>query len=192
MVERKISSSQEIKEKYQKSGIVIFIMSQEGEILLVKENTANPTTGREIGNYGVICETSNENEDWETTTIRGLKEELGIDPGIENNYLKIDPKNCFLGESLFVDGVLARVVVTRWMGDKEKISSLTNDGEISIVGWEKPENLFSYPLRVGVKKVLEECLQEGLLKTNSQTINNNESFLSLSVNNLKQIAQDFS
>jgi len=66
MVERKISSSQDIKEKYQKSGIVIFIMSQEGEILLVKENTANPTTGREIGNYGVICETSNENEDWET------------------------------------------------------------------------------------------------------------------------------
>jgi len=189
MVERKISSSQEIKEKYQKSGIVIFIMSQEGEILLVKENTANPTTGREIGNYGVICETSRENEDWEETVIRGIKEELGIDPEIENSYLKIDPKNCFLGESLFVDGVLARVVVAKWIGDKDDISFVKNDGEVSVVGWEKPENLLSYPLRNGVRKILGECLREGLLK--EDYLNIHESLSSLSVNNLKQATQNF-
>lgn len=179
MVERRVSSPQEIKEKYQKAGVVVFVLNQSGEILMVRENLNDSTTGKESGTFGVVCETSDEGEDWEETVIRGLMEELGISLQETPSVFRISPDSCFLGESLFVDGVLARVATVYFTGDSDKLLSTAGGGEVSIVGWEKPENLLSYPLRIGVRKILEECLEEGLIGRGGGVLEENLQPLSL-------------
>jgi len=189
MVERHISSPQEIKEKYQKVGVVIFVLNQNREILVVRENLSDSSTGKESGSFGVVCETSKEEEVWEETVIRGLTEELGIDFQEIPRVFKIDPESCFLGESLFVEGVLARVATVYFAGDSDKLLSTAGGGEVSMAGWEKPENLLSYPLRIGVRKILEECLEEGLIGRGGEILE--ENFKPLSVVNLRTITEGF-
>lgn len=190
MVERRLSSPQEIKEKYFKVGVVIFVFNQKGEVLLVRENSTELSTGKKAGDLSVICETSKEKESWEETVIRGLEEELGIDFEGEENFFQIDPEDCFLGEGVFVKGILVRVVTIHWSGEDKVLLSAVGDGEVSVVGWEKPENLLSYPLRIGVRKVLQECLDEGLINRNIEDFSR-ENFLPLSISNLKQIRKIF-
>jgi len=190
MVERCISSPQEIAERYKKVGVVIFLVNSEGKILLVQEHSENPNTGKESGTLGVICETSREGERWEETVVRGLSEELGIDPGVEKEVFMIDPEGCFLGETLFIEGVLARVIVIHWRGDDRELFSAKGDGEISIVGWERPAFLISSPLKIrrGVEKVIQECLAGGLL----EGLTFNRGILKpLSVTNLEEITESF-
>ncbi|PJE67218.1 hypothetical protein COU95_03690 [Candidatus Shapirobacteria bacterium CG10_big_fil_rev_8_21_14_0_10_40_9] len=189
MVERRLSSPQEIRERYQKVGVVIFVLNQEGEVLVVRERSPNLITGKESGDFGVVCETSKEGEGWEETVIRGLTEELGINPQEMEDVFRIDTERCFLGESLFVEGVLARVVVVHWKGEKEMPLSMADNNEVSVAGWEKPENLLSYSLRIGVRKILQECLNEGLLEKNFLV--SEENLLPLSVNNLTRIERFF-
>lgn len=188
MVERRLSSLQEIKEKYQKVGVVIFVLNQKGEVLVVREESPNPITGKESGDFGVVCETSKEGEGWEETVIRGLGEELGINLQEMEDVFRIDTERCFLGESLFVEGVLARVVVVHWKGEKEMLLSMADNTEVSVAGWEKPENLPSYPLRIGVRKILDECLKEGLLGGSSCTVSD-ENFEPFSITNLKTLSE---
>lgn len=190
MVERRLSSPQEIKEKYFKVGVVIFVFNQKGEVLLVRENLTELSTGKKSGDLSVICETSEEKESWEESVIRGLKEELGIDFREGNNFFQINPRRCFLGESVFMNGILVRVVTIHWSGEDKVLLSAVGDGEVSVVGWEKPENLLSYPLRIGVRKVLQECLDEGLIGRNIEDFSR-KNFLPLSISNLKQIREDF-
>lgn len=188
MVERQLTSSQEVKEKYRKTGVVVFVLNQEGNTLVVRENSENQVTGKEKGSFGVVCETSREEEGWESTVIRGLREELGIDSRQTTN-VKIDPEHCFLGESLFVEGVLARVAIVHWAGNDDVLLSASGDGEVTVVGWEKPEDLLSRPLREGVRKILQECLDEGLLeKTKGPS---RKDFLPLSTFNLKSTEENF-
>lgn len=191
MIERRISSFQEIMERYKKVGVVIFLVNSEGKILVVQEHSENPITGKETGTFGVVCETSREGEEWGETVIRGLAEELGIDPRVEKEVFKIDPRGCFLGESLLIEGILARVVVVHWRGNDRELLLAKGDGEVSIVGWERPESLISYPLRTrkGVKEVLQECLVEGLLRGLSPIPE--EALRPLSVTTLKEITEDF-
>ncbi len=182
MIERKISSDIEIKEKYQKVGVVIFVLNKDGEILLLRENTQNTVTGKTPGEYGVVCETSQEAEDWKETVIRGFKEELGIDPEVDD-ILKIDPKSSFLGETLFVEGVLARALVVYWTKEKDMIFSFVGDGEIEIVGWKHIEDFSSYNLRTGVRNVLQSCLKHNLLQDRLHF--SEENLLPLSIQNLE-------
>lgn len=188
MVERRLTSFQEAKEKYRKTGVVVFVLNQEGNALVVRENSEESVTGKEKGSLGVICETSQEGEGWEGTVIRGLKEELGIDSRQTSN-IKIDPEHCFLGESLFVEGVLARVAIVHWVGNDDVLLSASGDGEVTPVGWEKPKDLVSRPLREGVKKILQECLDEGLIEKAKGI--SRENFLPLSTLNLKKTEEKF-
>ncbi|MGB6839248.1 MAG: NUDIX domain-containing protein [Microgenomates group bacterium] len=194
MVKRKVSTEAEIaeiKEKYSKVGkvgVVVFICDLNGEVLVVKEKLSNPDTGKEVGSYAVLCETSESEEGWNETVMRGSKEELGIDIYQSDKLFKIDPKHCLLGESLFVEGVLARVAIIYYTRGKETLLSLVPEsGEVVVAGWERPRELLSYPLRLGVRKILEECLQEGLLDRFKQF--SDDSLVSLSVANLK-MAED--
>src|SRR3990167_2429566 len=156
-MEKHLSSQEEIAEKYFKVGIVVFVFNNNGEVLIVQETRSNEMTGKLSEDYGTICETSEAGEGWEDTLIRSFKEELGIDPEQEDR-LKVDLANCFLGENIFIDGILARVVTVFWTGDPEDLLLAEGDGEIEVVGWEKPENLLNYPLRTGVRNISQECL----------------------------------
>ncbi len=185
MVERRLSTDREARERYQKVGVVVFILNELGEVLVVRENSANLDTGKRVGEYGVICETSNGGETWEETVIRGLGQELGIEPDQVSTFFRVSPDESFLGESPFVDGVLARVVAIRWVGQAD-FTSFSGDGEVSIVGWEKPGNLPFYRLRAGVRKILGECL-EGRVLARTGSIPQ-ENLLPLSVDSLRQAA----
>jgi len=183
MIERRLSKLDEIKERYIKHGVAVFVFNRDGEVLLVQENTPNPSTGKKSGDYSVLCETSEEGEDWSETVIRAFKEELGITPEESGKNLKIDPNFCFLGESLFVEGVLARVVAVYWTEDKNSLLKTVGDGEIKVVGWEDVDRLNLYNLRPGVKNVLDACLNANLL-LDPHSISK-ENLLSLSLDNLK-------
>lgn len=162
-IEQKLTPENIIKLRYQKVGVVVFIVNDEREILLLRENTFKTSTDKHGGEYGVLCETSNNEEGWIETMMRGIKEELGIDDQRANELLKIDPDNTFLGEGLFVDGVLARVCIVSWNGPKEEALKLSGDGEVEIIGWKGIESLTSFNLRSGVRNILGQCLEQNLL-----------------------------
>lgn len=162
-IERRLTSDGLTKLIYRKVGVVVFIANDEGEILLLQENTSKTSTGKYGGEYGVLCETSNDGEDWIRTMMRGLEEELGVNAQKANELLRIDPDNTFLGEGLFVEGVLARVCIVSWVGSKKEALKLSGDGEVKVVGWERTENLAPFNLRRGVRNILDQCLEQNLL-----------------------------
>ncbi|KKU12208.1 MAG: hypothetical protein UX17_C0054G0010 [Parcubacteria group bacterium GW2011_GWC2_45_7] len=165
MAERfRLTPEDEVRRKYRKTGVVVFVFNEEDNVLLLRENTSNQATGKEAGKYGVLCETSRERERWEETVIRAFREELGMGEKNINETLRIAPKNCFLGEKLFVPGVLARTCAVNWAGRADRIFDFRGDGEVEIVGWEKLVNLMTYPLRTGVENVLKQCLEEGVFQ----------------------------
>jgi len=154
--------SPEVKEKCEKRGVVAFIFNRKGEVLLVRENSGRKDTGGIEGSYGVICETANEGETCWQTFRRGVLEELGLDPQ-QMVLFRIDPEGSFLGETLFMEGVLAQVVAVGWTGDESTLLSTQGDGEVTPVGWVRTENLANYQLRPGVRNVLEACSQHHAL-----------------------------
>lgn len=165
MAERfRLTPKDEARRKYRKTGVVVFVFNEEERVLLLRENTSNNETKKEAGKYGVLCETSLESERWEATVIRAFKEELGMRERDIDETLRVDPKSCFLGEKLFVPGVLARTCAVNWTGRADRVFEFYGDGEVAIVGWEKLEKLLSYPLRIGVENVLKQCLEEGVFQ----------------------------
>jgi len=165
MTERfRLTPEDEVRRKYRKTGVVVFVFNEEDNVLLLRENTSNEATKKEAGKYGVLCETSFERERWEETVIRAFREELGMGERNINEILRVDPKNCFLGEKLFVPEVLARTCAVNWVGRADRIFDFRGDGEVEIVGWEKLENFMTYPLRTGVENVLKQCLEDGVFQ----------------------------
>lgn len=160
----RLTPEDEVRRKYRKVGVVVFVFNEQENVLLLRENTSSIATGKEAGKYGVVCETSAEGERWEETTIRAFKEEVGMGEGDIDEILRVDPQNCFLGEKLFVPGVLARTCVVNWVGNAERVFEFQGDGEINIVGWERLGNLMTYPLRTGVENVLKQCLEDGVFQ----------------------------
>ncbi|HUS60447.1 MAG TPA: NUDIX hydrolase [Nevskiaceae bacterium] len=184
VVERRITPVEEIKEKYVRVGTVVFILNENGELLVIRENFGSKITGKNPGDFGVLCETTEEGEEWKQTLMRGLREELAVtDEEIEKCFV-FNPDCCFLGESIFVEGVLVRVTVIGCRNDIFLGREVSNN-EVSIIGWEQPEKLISYPLRIGVRKILQECLDEGLLERNTKSFLERK-FLSLSLSNLRE------
>lgn len=162
MIEKTLSSELEVKQEFNKVGVVVFIYNREGKVLVLSENTGKTQTGKNAGDYSVLCETGENGEMWQHTVIRGLEEELGI-PRDEQSILFEVGNNCYLGETTFVKGVLARVVILHYTGSLDRFSPGMNLGEVSVVGWKNLNQLLGDPLRSGVRKVLEEGINQGLL-----------------------------
>ncbi len=163
-IEKKLTPNHEIKEKYKKVGVVAFVINNDGEVLVVQENSSKASTVKKAGECGVLCETSEGDESWMETLMRGFREELGIDGQNARELLEIDSEENFLGEGLFVEGVLARVCTVGWRGSKEEAMKLTGDGEVRVVGWSRIEDLSALNLRPGVRNILNQCLEQDLLK----------------------------
>lgn len=165
MIENTLTPLEEAFQKYKKVGVVAFIFDHESRVLVLQENNDKKETGRRIGDLSVLCETGEPGESWGETLIRGVNEELKIPPDLQREVLGVDA-NSYLGETLFVEHVLARVVSARFTGDTSLLDIGKNFGEVTVVGWENPNTLVNYPLRPGVKKVLSECLEKRLLEGN--------------------------
>lgn len=160
MVERKLSETSELERHYKKIGAVVFIVNNQGEILLVQNNGVHDTDSGQIGDFGVPCETAKRGEDWASNVIRGIQEELG-EGVLADGHFAVNPDKCFLGESVFGPEVLARVVLLHYTGEPSRLIGASGDGEVVAVGWRKPQEFFQYPLRPGVRRILEECINEG-------------------------------
>lgn len=161
MVERILSRDLEVAELYRKVGAVVFVFNNRGETLLLQERgKVHDTDGAKTGDFSVICETANPGEDWAANVVRGIREELGQE-ALATGRFAVDPKRCFVGESVFGPGVLARVAILHYTGEPNDLLSAEGDGEVLVVGWQKPEELLRYPLRSGVRKILAECINGG-------------------------------
>jgi len=186
MIERQVTPTKEAGETYLKVGVVVFILNEKGEVLVVRENFSGEATKKNAGEFGVICETSREGETWQQTLMRGLQEELGLTSDkIENSFI-FNPNYCFLGETVFVEGVLARVAVIGCNRDIFTGGQADSGGEISVIGWERPERLISYSLRIGVRNVLERCLEDGLLSDSNLVFNDEAQQLSFLLRSSQQ------
>lgn len=141
--------------------MVVFIFNNRGETLLLQERgKIHDTDGAKVGDFSVVCETANPGEDWAANVVRGIKEELGFEV-LTAGQFAVDPEKCFIGESVFGPRVLARVAILHYAGEPNDLLTAYGDGEVVVVGWRKPEELLSYPLRSGVRKILAECINGG-------------------------------
>src|SRR3990170_7169621 len=133
----RIISSQENLRKFEKYGTVIFIFNTKGELLTCRENSSRELTGKVKGELSVICETAESGEALEETTLRGIKEELGLDENGISNLLWLEPNTSYLGETIFIPGVLAGVVKF-YCNDHALLHEINNgrgDGEVSDICW---------------------------------------------------------
>lgn len=179
-----ITPDREARMLFRKVGVVIFVFNQQGKILLVKENRPNSDTNKQVGDYGVICETAEIDEDWAHTAVRGLQEELGLAEEDLSRSFRINTTNCFMGETLFLEGVLARVVGVHLVEEDVVSEGQFGDGEVSVAGWVTSESLLNLPLRVGVRNVAQTVLSRGLLQEASRI---SGELLPLTVDNLQSI-----
>lgn len=186
MVERFITPQAEVEGLYRKTGVVVFILNEHGQILLLQETGAHDTDGGQSGEFSTYCETTNPGENWPETIIRGLQEELGISPEQRSRFM-ISPNSGVLGEYKFSADVLARVTILHWAGNPDEALSLTGDGEVAVVGWVNPEEALHYQLRPGVRKILLECLEEKHLTR--QTLVAPQDLVPLSIISLHQGAK---
>lgn len=169
MIENKLTPDLELQQKFAKFGVVVFVRDLEGKVLVLRENESKSVTGKNAGEYSVLCETGEVGESWGETVVRGIEEELGVLENDQQRFFGFE-KECYLGETVFVEGVLARVATVYFTGPTEKFTSGLNLGEVTIEGWKSLEQLAGYPLRRGVQKVLKEVLDQNLLdKPNAES-----------------------
>jgi hypothetical protein len=188
MIERRLTSDVELKDKYTKVGVVILIFDNEGKLLTIRENQNDDGAVKKAGDLGVVCETSEPGEAWQVTVLRGIKEELGLNEVDIAKSIKMDPDQNFLGECVFVDGVLARVVA--FVGDNKNIvpESAESCKEVSLVGWKSMEELLEADnLRLGVRNVLNSLIdsKQNYLATEKPT----KYLVPLTLDNLKMFSE---
>lgn len=66
------------REKSTVFGAVVFVMDDNRRTFVIQEESDKPETKRKSGEYGVFCETKNNNEGWAKNIRRALIEETGI------------------------------------------------------------------------------------------------------------------
>jgi len=170
MIEKILTPDFEVQQKYTKVGVVAFIKNTDGRVLLLQERQTKRETGKNSGDVSVLCETSEDRENWGETLMRGIKEELDIDYVYQPTLFSISKKDGYLGETIFVEGVLARVAVVHFVGPTDLFVPGTDLGEVKVVGWEVPTKLVDHSLRVGVRNVLGECLDSVIEKSGSNDL----------------------
>jgi hypothetical protein len=149
----------ETEREVKKQGIVMLIFDSEGRLFTVRELTSKPTTGKNVGEVGVPCETSESGEHFGRTLKRGIGEELGIGSNW-GRYLDLRTV-VYLGFQPFRPdkGVYAHVIKVQCIDPDglEKSCREKGDGEVAPNGWMKSEDLFKQSdIRVGVKNVLTQ------------------------------------
>lgn len=170
MIEKVLTPDSEVRQKYAKIGVVAFIKNHDGQVLLLQEKQTKRETGKNNGDISVLCETSEDGESWEKTLVRGVKEELCIDYLFQPLLLGIDRDRSYLGETMFVERVLARVVIVHFLGPDDYFIPGIDLGEVKVVGWESPDKMADYSLRTGVRNVLSECLDSVLEENRSNDL----------------------
>jgi isopentenyldiphosphate isomerase len=161
-MENTLSSQERVVELYKKHGVVVFVFDPEGNVLVTREKLEGQSTGKSPGDYSVVCETTEPGEFTSSTVIRGIEEELGVVEEKQADIFSINPENCYLGESIFIEGVLARVFVLHSNGSYRFTSSSEFSDEVEVVGWHTPDEIPDLKLRTGVKNVLKDISESGL------------------------------
>lgn len=142
-----------------KVGVVVFVINQEGRVLVVQE------TGKEghQGEIGVLCETRKPGETILDNTRAALIEEMGVNINSQRAFLYIDGVS-YLGRFPFPEGkkrIHGDVVLIRFDGDGENFSPRN---EVTIYGWMKPEDLAAdFNLRPGVVPALEAVIESRVI-----------------------------
>lgn len=165
MEERNQGFQADHQEPYIKQGVVVFIQDPEGNIFTIVERENKALTEKREGEVSVICETTDDGENWSTTLERGFQEELGVEIEALSDLLGINPESSMLGRMRFVDGVEATVVRIHCSDVKVFGQRIRPSPEILPGDWMDPESILALPnLRTGVRNVLTRCSQRGVVR----------------------------
>jgi isopentenyldiphosphate isomerase len=187
-MENIISSEEKIAELYRKHGVVVFIFDPDDNVLVTKEVTAQESTGKSVGDYGVLCETTEPGEFVATTVIRGIREELGVEEEQQETKFSISQENGYLGETIFIEGVLARVFLLHANESYNFSPSQEFSDEVEIAGGFSLNELSVLQLRSGVRNVLDDISRSGLqLHINAP----DDALVPLTRENLLQVLSGF-
>lgn len=180
-MERIVTSPKDVERKYNFSGVVVFVFDLKGRILVTREKNPKETafkngTLKKTDQLGVITETREGTEKWQTVVIRGLREELGIIPKENKGLLEVTD-DTYIGETLFREGVLATVVRLHCPDTKRLLESIQPSEDLDVLGFFSIESLIkSDNIRYGVCKILNECLEAGIFKKNIEFNEKTDSY----------------
>lgn len=136
-------------------GVVIFILDQDNRVLVVRENTLKAETHRNVGEYGVICETRNPNESMLGNIRRALWEELGLPKDNLGKFFDFSDRKIW--ETGFVGGVWATTVVVKCRNSELLLKEANPSDEIEIIGWKTRDEFRKLtPIRKGVLNILDK------------------------------------
>lgn len=142
-------------------GVVAFIIDDQGRILTVRETENKASTKKTIGEYGVICETSNQLEEPCETFRRGFEEELGVSIDGLKTIIDLQPVEVF--KTTFVQGVVATVgvFICRDPDGLRKLIEIGSKSDgVEVVGWKTPDEFSVLNLRQGVRNIYNNSRQK--------------------------------
>lgn len=148
---------------------IALLVSHEEKILVVREMTNKPSTGKTAGELSIVCETrDSKSEDIRDTLLRGIKQELGIKG--DEIYRYFDRfSEISMGKCLFTPGTLAHIYKIKCI-DPDGVASKINkygDGEVKFVGWWSLDQLANPQngnvVRPGVSNVIKFVTNLGVI-----------------------------
>lgn len=150
---------------YDQGGVVVLLKNDSEELLMyrVPRSREKPHIGRFAGQYNVVVETADGEEDLVSNLSRALHEELGIDVQENAEMLEL----CGYSETDYGPSgqhrSLARCVVCKWKGDQNYPFSFQNKVEGGEWEWLPIAEVMTHDLEPNVRAILERHILEGLL-----------------------------
>ena len=150
---------------YTEGGVVVLLKNDKDELLMyrVPKSREKPHIGRLAGQYNVVVETADGEEDLESNLSRALYEELGLDAQEFSDKLDLQ------GYAETTYGVsdqrksLARCVVCKWKGDLNHPFKFQNKVEGGEWEWVPIGKVMTCDLEPNIRAILERHILEGLL-----------------------------
>lgn len=153
------------KDGYTEGGTVVMVKNSRNELLMyrVPKTREKPQINRFAGQYNLVVETAENEEDFESNFNRALGEELGLElPQIRehvemSSYTETDYRKDGQTKSL------ARCVVCKWNGDLNHQFAFRNRVEGGEWEWVPIDEVMSHDLEPNIRAILERHILEGLL-----------------------------
>ena len=147
---------QEFERQNQGIGLVIF--NENDEILLGRQNHAEPLYGRNEGDWNIITETLEDGELIKGTVFRAIDEEMSVEPEEFYDLFEIIPGTYRETNGIYDSRIpytfKLRCIALRYKSDSNR-EFYSRDGEIEEFRWVPLEKLDRYKIEEGARWVID-------------------------------------
>ena len=158
ILSKRITSPNNGEFERNRQGIALLILNGKDEILLGRQNHAEPEFGRNEGDWNIITETTEPNERFRGTVYRALFEEMRIEPEEFSDLFEVVPGTYRESNGVYLEKLSYpfkfRCVALHYKGGLER-KFRSRDGEMSEFRWVALSEINNYHIEDGALWVID-------------------------------------